>query len=98
MTCWLDEVDAGVYAVIDQLQPVDPILLLQVGVEAGLDIVDDWLPANGSHSARGAGRFWIAHLSSLFTKSPKPGVSTTVNLKRTPFSSMSITGISLGPE
>ena len=29
------------------------------------------------------------HLSSLFTKSPKPGVSTTVSLNRTPFSSMS---------
>lgn len=27
--------------------------------------------------------------SSLFTKSPKPGVSTTVSRRRTPFSSMS---------
>jgi len=27
--------------------------------------------------------------SSLFTKSPKPGVSTTVNRRRTPFSSIS---------
>ena len=27
--------------------------------------------------------------SSLLTKSPKPGVSTTVNRKRTPFSSIS---------
>jgi hypothetical protein len=29
------------------------------------------------------------NLSSLFTKSPKPGVSTTVSFRRTPFSSMS---------
>ena len=29
------------------------------------------------------------HDSSLLTKSPKPGVSTTVNRSRTPFSSMS---------
>jgi hypothetical protein len=30
------------------------------------------------------------HHSSLFTKSPNPGVSTTVSLRRTPFSSMSV--------
>lgn len=31
----------------------------------------------------------IYYLSSLLTKSPKPGVSTTVNLNLTPFSSIS---------
>jgi hypothetical protein len=30
-----------------------------------------------------------SHLSSLFTKSPKPGVSTIVSFRRTPFSSIS---------
>ena len=33
-------------------------------------------------------------LSSLFTKSPKPGVSTTVSFKRTPFSSISVQPLS----
>lgn len=35
-------------------------------------------------------RIVMTHHSSLLTKSPKPGVSTTVSLRRTPFSSISV--------
>lgn len=45
MTRRLDEVDASVDAVVDELGPVDAVLLLEVGVESGLDVVDNGLPA-----------------------------------------------------
>jgi len=41
----LDEVDASVNTVIDQLCSVHPVLLLEVRVEPGLDVVNDRLPA-----------------------------------------------------
>lgn len=41
----LDEVDASVNSVVDELEPVDPVLLLEVGIKAGIDVVDDGLPA-----------------------------------------------------
>jgi hypothetical protein len=41
----LDKVDARVHAVVDQLGPVDAVLLLEVRVEPGLDVVDNGLPA-----------------------------------------------------
>lgn len=85
----LNEVDTGVYPVIHQLCPIHPIFLFKVGIETGFDVVDDRLP---STRMRGAIRVnvsaWRTHASSsyassLLTKSPKPGVSTTVNLSRT---------------
>lgn len=45
MTGGLDEVDASVDPVVHELDPVDPVLLLEVGIEPSLDIVDDGLPA-----------------------------------------------------
>ena len=40
----LNEVDASVNPVVDELDPVDPVLLLEVGVEPSFDVVDDGLP------------------------------------------------------
>lgn len=42
---WLDEVQAGVDAVVDHLLSVDPVLLLEVGIEAGFNVLHDRLPA-----------------------------------------------------
>ena len=44
MTRRLDEVNASMHPIIDELEPIDPILLLKVCVESGLDIVDYRLP------------------------------------------------------
>lgn len=45
MTSGLNEVDAGVDTVVSHLEAVDAVLLLEVGVITGLDVVDDGLPA-----------------------------------------------------
>ena len=45
MTCGLDEVETSVNAVVDDLGPVDAVLLLEVAVEAGLDVLHDGFPA-----------------------------------------------------
>ena len=42
----LDKVDTRVNTVINQFEPVDPILLLEVSVESSIDIVHNWFPAN----------------------------------------------------
>jgi len=41
----LDKVDASVNTVINQLEPVDPIFLFEVGVESSIDIFHNWFPA-----------------------------------------------------
>ena len=43
----LDKIKTSVYAVVDDLLTVYPVLLLQVGVEASLNVLDDRLPAMG---------------------------------------------------
>jgi hypothetical protein len=88
VTSRLDEIDTSVNTVINQFQPVDPVLLLKVGVESSVNVVDNGFPA-GSSALGTEGPEREAHLSSLLTKSPKPGVSTTVNFSRTPASSIS---------
>lgn len=45
MTGRLDKVDTCVNPVIDQLCPVDPVLLFEVSIEPSLDVVDDRFPA-----------------------------------------------------
>lgn len=45
MASGLDKVDTGVNTIVDQLQPVDPVLLLEIRVKAGLNVVNDRLPA-----------------------------------------------------
>lgn len=45
MTGGLDKVEAGMDTVVDELGPVHPVLLLEVGVKARLDVVDNRLPA-----------------------------------------------------
>ncbi len=45
MSSWLDEVEARVNAVVDDFLPVHTILLLQVGVKATLNVLDDGFPA-----------------------------------------------------
>lgn len=44
MTGRLDKVYTGVYTVIHQFCSVDPVFLFEVGVESGLDVVDNRLP------------------------------------------------------
>lgn len=89
VTSGLDEVDAGVNTVVGHLETVNAVLLLEVGVITGLDVVDDGLPAAMSVCTVVVTPA-MTHHSSLLTKSPKPGVSTTVSLRRTPFSSISV--------
>lgn len=91
VTSGLDKVEAGVDAVVDHLLAIDAALLLEVGIESGLDILEDGPPAAQLASQNcGRARYLQTHLSSLLTKSPKPGVSTTVRRRRTPFSSISL--------
>lgn len=45
MAGWLDEVQAGMDTVVDHLLSVDPVLLLEVGIEPSLNVLHDWLPA-----------------------------------------------------
>lgn len=41
---WLEEVDASVDAVVNDVHAVDLVLGIEVGVEALLDVIDDWSP------------------------------------------------------
>ena len=45
MASWLDKVQAGVHAIVDNLLTVDAVLLLQIRIETGFDIFDNRLPA-----------------------------------------------------
>jgi hypothetical protein len=45
MTGRLDKVNTSVYTVINQFEPVDPILLLEVSVESSINVVHNWFPA-----------------------------------------------------
>lgn len=45
MSSRLDEVEACMDAVVHDLAPVDTVFLLQVGVEARLDVLNDRFPA-----------------------------------------------------
>lgn len=93
MTSRLDEIETGVDAIVNNLLPVDAVLLLEVRVETSLNVLHDRLPATPGRVSGGkrSSAIWTYH-SSLLTKSPNPGVSTTVNRRRTPFSSISDTG------
>ena len=95
MPSWLDEVQASMDAIIHNLLPVDAVFLLQIRVKPGFNVLDDGFPARAEYiRVRGemTGETGSMYLSSLLTKSPKPGVSTTVRRRRTPFSSMSEKG------
>ena len=46
MTGRLDEVQAGVNTVVDDLLTVDAVFLFEVGVKPGLDVLDDGFPAS----------------------------------------------------
>lgn len=100
----LDKVQARVDAVVDYFLSVDAVLLLEVGVEARLDIVENGLPATrkespgapeGQDRVKNGIERHLAHPSSLLIKSPNPGVSTTVRRSLTPFSSMSAEMLSI---
>lgn len=93
MTSGLNEIQASVNTVIDNFLAVDPVLLLQVGVKTRLNVVHNGLPAERTRTrvrSKYAANEETADLSSLLTKSPNPGVSTTVRRSLTPFSSMSV--------
>ena len=96
VTSGLYEVQTSMYTIVYNLLSVDAVFLFQVRVKARLNIVNDRLPAESWIVSKrtlsfkrweGVGK--VNHLSSLLTKSPNPGVSTTVKRRRTPFSSMS---------
>jgi hypothetical protein len=44
MTCRLNEVEAGMNTIVHDLLPVDTVLLLQVGVETRLDVLQNGPP------------------------------------------------------
>lgn len=77
--------------VIDDFLAVDFVLVFQKLVESRLNVLNNWPPTTDALMEGSEGEKQNADLSSLFTKSPKPGVSTTVKRRRTPFSSMSVT-------
>ena len=41
---WLEEVDASMDTVVNDVHAVDLVLGIEVGVEALLDVVDNWSP------------------------------------------------------
>lgn len=69
MSGGLDEVDTSVHSVVNKLEPVDTILLLEVGVEARLDVVDNWFPADTTRQVVRDDQIELTmtRLSSLFT-------------------------------
>ena len=96
VTSGLYKVQTSMYTIVYNLLSVDAVFLFQVRVKARLNIVNDRLPAESwivSERTLSFKRLKEVekdnHLSSLLTKSPNPGVSTTVKRRRTPFSSMS---------
>lgn len=44
MASGLDEVDAGMHTIIDDVHTVDLVLGIQVGIESLLDVLDNWSP------------------------------------------------------
>ena len=44
MTRWLNEVETGVDAVVNNFLTVDPVLVFQILVESRLDVFNDWPP------------------------------------------------------
>ena len=92
MSCWLNEVETRVDAVVGDFLPIHSILLLEIRVKARLNVLHYRFPAESICTVRDGRNTWswAVYLSSLLTKSPKPGVSTTVSRSLTPFSSMSI--------
>ena len=52
VTSGLDEVEACVNTVVDNLGPVDTVLLLEIAVEAGIDVLDDGNPAGRAGKKR----------------------------------------------
>lgn len=78
--------------IVNNFLTVDLVLVFQVLVKSRLNILYDRSPAKVvfQREKRMGWEEQSADLSSLLTKSPKPGVSTTVKRRRTPFSSISI--------
>ena len=44
VSCWLDEVDASVYAVVHNVHTIDLILSIEVSVKSLLNVLDDGSP------------------------------------------------------
>lgn len=44
----LNEIEASMDAVVDDLLTVDTVLLFEVSVITRLDVLNDWFPARGS--------------------------------------------------
>jgi hypothetical protein len=45
MTCGLNEVEAGVYSIINEFLSIHPVFLFEVSVEPRLNVFNNWLPA-----------------------------------------------------
>jgi hypothetical protein len=48
MTRWLNEVEAGMDAVVNDFLTVDLVLVFQVLVESRLDVLKNWSPAENA--------------------------------------------------
>ena len=55
MASWLDKVQAGVHAIVNDLLSVYAILLLQIRIKARFDVLDNRLPAKMTISLRSYG-------------------------------------------
>lgn len=94
MTSRRYEVETSMNTVIHQFATVYTVLLFQVGITSRFNAIEDRFPASKGKEWEGVSvsvgvNCTVLYLSSLLTKSPKPGVSTTVNRNFTPFSSIS---------
>ena len=99
MTTRVDEVETTVHSVVFNISTIQTGLVTEKLVILLIDVVYDGLPAATSktwkqdmdHGRSRTGEITLrcTYHFSLLTASPNPGVSTTVSLSLTPFSSMS---------
>lgn len=85
----IDEIEATVHPVILNVPTVQSRLIAQVLVVLLIHIVNDRLPTEKREQLGTWRREGVTNQALLSTASPNPGVSTTVSLNLTPFSSMS---------
>jgi hypothetical protein len=52
VACRLNEVETGMDTIVNNLQAVDTVLLLEVGVETRFNVIENGLPAGHVNSVR----------------------------------------------
>ena len=83
----LNKIDTRMNTIINNIRPVRFILCLKIRIKSRFNTFQNGFPTKKKTSINSF--YDRIYLSSLLTKSPNPGVSTTLSLNRTPFSSIS---------